>query len=175
MLNRGFTLVELMVSITIFSLIVGATAGIFISSSRTQRQALISREALDNLSYTLEYMSRSLRMANKDLDGGCLGVGYNYLSTHNGHGIKFLNYNNECQEFFLDTSDKRLKESKNGAAPLPLTSEGLTIKSCNFSLSGERQDDNLQPRVTIALGIEIEGFKTNIQTTVSQRNLDVQY
>jgi len=176
--NKSFTLIELLVSITIFSLIIGATAGIFISSLRAQRQALASREALDNLSYTLEYMSRSLRMAKKDLNGICIPNKLNYQETHDGQGIKFLNYNNDCQEFYLDGNRlkefKKLKESGDEIENY-LTSEKLKISHFNINPIGWNQNDNLQPRVTIALDVEAESFKTKIQTTVSQRNLNVQY
>ena len=71
----------------------------------------------------MEYISRALRMARKDRAGVCVSPpgpfststqrdigGYSY----SGLGIKFLRYDNVCQEFFLDESDARLKENKDG-------------------------------------------------------------
>jgi len=178
--GAGFTLIEMMVSAVIFLIIIGIASGLFISSLKAQRQALASREILDSLSYNLEYISRALRMAQKDLVGTCIPNKVNYQETPRGQGgIKFLNYDgSECQEFFLDT-DGILKEDKTSyAQSLPLTPEGITINSCKFELSGQSQDDYLQPRVTISLDVQCKkqaGVRMKIQTTVSQRNLDVIY
>jgi len=70
-------------------------------------------------------------------------------------------------------------ENKTGySEPLPLTSADLEIVSCNFKLSGQSQDDDLQPSVTISFEIQ-KGTqpesKIRLQTTISQRNLDIPY
>jgi len=62
-----------------------------------------------------------------------------------------------------------------------MTSSAFKINTLKFKLSGERQDDSLQPRVTIYSEIKGAGQKPEerpqikIQTTISQRNLDIQY
>jgi prepilin-type N-terminal cleavage/methylation domain-containing protein len=168
----GFTLVETLVAMAIFSMIVGAALGIFVTGVRSQRKVLASQQVLDQTSYVLEYMSRALRMAKKDLLGNCIAANSNYALT--GSGIKFKNYKNECQEFYLESG--QLKESKNGGSGIALTSSNLTVNYFGISSSGWLQTDNIQPSVTIFLdviGKEQAGIK--IQTAVSQRNLDVAY
>jgi len=60
-----------------------------------------------------------------------------------------------------------------------LTSDDLIISFLSFKLSGESQEDDLQPRLTMAFEIGKKGqpetSRTRIQTTISQRNLDVTY
>jgi len=191
-MKNGYTLIEVLVAVGIFTILIAAPTGFFVGSLRGQLKALSSQKLLDNTSYALEYISRSLRMAKKELsadpltacllEGGTSLYGRNYQITRGGNGLKFKNYKDECQEFFLDGSDSRLKESKNGATPIALTAEDLEIISLKFKLSGESQTDNDQPRVTLFL--EIKGGKgqmeelqplIKIQTTISQRNLDVPY
>lgn len=180
--EKGFTLIEILVAVAIFALVVGTTSGLFISGIRTQRNVLTSQIVLDNTSYAIEYMGRAIRMAKKQMPElpACLSQnGLNYEITGRG-GLKFLNYQKVCQEFFLDPVAKRLKESKGGSEQF-LTSDNLQILSFNFNLQGQLQTDNLQPRVTIfldAMGVQKElkpeeQAKIRIQTTVSQRNLDV--
>jgi len=184
-----------LVAVGIFTILIAAPTGFFVGSLRGQLKTLASQKLLDNTSYTLEYISRSLRMAKKELsadpltacllEGGTILYGHNYQITRGGNGLKFINYKNECQEFFLDENDHRLKESKNGAAPVALTAEDLEITSLTglkFKLSGESQADTDQPRVTLFLKIKgARGQKPElqpeikIQTTISQRNLDVPY
>jgi len=180
--NKGVTLIEMLVAVTMFGIIVGAISGLFISGIRSQRRVLSTQELLDQTSYVMEYMGRALRMAKKDLTGTCIPVKTNYQTNPpTDNWIKFIDYNGICTEFFLDTANKQLKKTAGGAT-LPLTSTKLQVNSFRISLSGAEQPptDYLQPRVTIfleVLGREAAGSrpKIQIQTSISQRNLDVQY
>lgn len=183
-MKKGFTLVEMLVVIGLFSLIGGSIVALFVSGISSQRKILATQELLDQTSYVLEFMGRALRMAKKDDVGGkvnCLsGDKVNYELTRGNQGIKFRNYKDECQEFYLE-GDRLMEARKKGdeaTTTLPLTSSALKVNSLKFHLSGAGQGDNLQPRVTIFL--EISGRGKNpptikIQTTISQRDLDVQY
>jgi len=175
-------LIEVLVAVSIFTILIAAPAGFFVGSLNAQQKALASQKLLDNTSYVLEYISRALRMAKKDDINGidCLsGNKTNYEITSLGQGIKFRNYNDKCQEFYLEGG--RLKESKDGIENY-LTPEDLEIISLKFKLSGSSQADSDQPRVTLFSKIRgARGKKPalqpeiKIQTTISQRNLDVPY
>jgi prepilin-type N-terminal cleavage/methylation domain-containing protein len=179
MKKNGFTLIELLVSIAILSLSIGAITGIFIAGIRQQRIALVNQELLDQTSFALELMSRALRMAGKELAApSCLSAdGLNYELTRGGSGIKFINVleGGDCQEFFFEAG--QLKYFKQATLQtLPLTSTKLAISSARFNVIGASQGDDIQPRVTLFLQVEgkISGVpKLKIQTTISQRNLDV--
>ncbi len=179
--EKGFTLIELLVAMTVFLVIIGAASGLFVSAIMAQRRTLTLQELLDQTSYVMEYMSRALRMAQKESNAGvCLSSrGLNYEKTRSGRGLKFINANGICQEFFWD-SNNQLKESKTGTEEY-LTSAGLEIIFFKIDLSGESQTDDIQPRVTVFLDIKGKVGKPEsrpeikIQTTVSQRNLDIQY
>ncbi len=192
--SKGFTLVELLVSISIFSLILSAMSGAFVSTIRAQRKSVAFQQLLEQTSYLEEYMSRAIRMARKDLLGDCLttaGAKQNFETNLDRDRIRFLNYRGFCQEFFLDTNTNQIKERKStdGTAiaaafqtSLPLTSSGLKVESFKVGPSDSwDQDDNEQPRVTLFLYIKGAGLKPeqqpeiNIQTTISQRNPDVRY
>jgi len=191
----GFTLIEMMAAMIIFSLIIGAISGVFISSLRSQKSALSSQRLLDQTSYALEYMSRALRMSSKqtaDIPACFSQSGLNYEITQiipGVSGLKFINHleEDDCQGFFLQ--DGQLKQRKKIGQPIgqifDLTSPSLQITSLNFGPSppddGWSQDDNIQPRVTIFLAVKGKGQKLEeqpaikIQTTISQRNLDIHY
>lgn len=189
--QKAYTLIEVLIAVAIFFTVIAGPTGLFVSSLKSQNRILSVREIIDNSSHVFEYMSRALRMARKELNCGpekdecaCLdndGYGSNYEITHGGRGIKFNNFQQPsvCQEFFWDTADNRLKESKNGAEPIALTSDDLEVVSFKFEKFGLEQDDNIQPRITIFLEItkkdQTEAPKIRIQTTISQRNLDVMY
>ena len=179
--HKGFTLVEMMVVILIFSIIVGAMAGLFVSVIQVQRNTLAAQLLLDQTSYAMEYASRSLRMAKKDTEATCLNVqndNYQYgLDINNDSNIWFLNHEGVCQSFKRD--DTSFEDCKENRIPscLDLFSSNFKVKTFSVSLMGENGFDNIQPRVTISLDIKREGLKfepeIKIQTTVSQRDLDI--
>lgn len=187
--NKGFTLIELLVAIGIFSIVIGMVSAIFILGIRQQKVAFASQTVLDQASFTLEYMSRALRMARKELSTpACLSQnGLNYEITPSGSGLKFINSleSSDCQEFFLESGQLkyRKKIGQSSEESLPLTSNKLEVVSLKFNLVGEFQGDadnpeNLQPKITIFLEIKGKGEleksqRIKIQATLSQRNLDV--
>ncbi len=179
--HRAFTLVELLVATAVFAIVIGIISGIFISGIQQQRRVLISQFLLDQTSFVLEYMSRALRMAAKDLTGSCIPAGSNYQLTYGGSGLKFKNHlrNDDCQEFFLQDGQLKYWKQSTGET-LPLTPNKLEITQLKFNLSGESQNDNLQPAVTIFLNIKgkditMGELTLKIQTTVSQRAIDISY
>ena len=198
--EKGVTLIELLAAVTIFVIVIVAVSGILVSGIRSQRRVLATQELLDQASYVMEYMGRTLRMAKKELNCTnpgdpstcaptnspfCLttnGYGYNYELIPNG--IRFIDYANNCTEFFLDVTTGQLKKS---LIQVPLTMDltspkpKMEVTSFKINLSGEAQPptDYLQPQITLfleILGKESMGQpKIQIQTSISQRTLDVQY
>ncbi|OGZ18128.1 MAG: hypothetical protein A2Z78_01370 [Candidatus Nealsonbacteria bacterium RBG_13_36_15] len=184
MRKNGYTLIEVLVALTIFTVVIAAPTGFFVSALKGQQKVLASQEVYDNISYTLEYISRALRMARKDLTGSCITENMNYVTTADGNGIKFKNYDGDCQEFYLDIEDNRLKETSDAkGVGIPLTARNIEVVS--FTIEGEgtwSQDDGFQPKITLLL--EIKGKRgalpelqpiMKIQTSVSQRQLDIGY
>lgn len=166
----GFTLTELLVTVAVFSLIVSAASGVFVQALKTQRWALATQELSDQTSFLIEYMSRAIRMAKKDITGICIDPKLNYKIVDNG--IEFLNYKGECQKFYLEGN--QLKEKRAGVIS-ELTSAHLKVSNFNINLLGQTQEDNLQPRVNFFLEIEgKEKSKIRLQTTISQRNPDIE-
>lgn len=183
--NKAFTLVELLVTIGVFSTVIGMVSGIFILGLRQQRLAFAGQAVLDQASFAVEYMGRVLRMAKKELAASptCLSQrGLNYEVTRSGSGIKFINHleGDDCQEFFLESTQLKYRKKIGlaGEETLFLTSDKLEISTFKFNLAGGSQSDNVQPKVTVFMEIkgkgDLEGSrKMKIQTAVSQRNLDV--
>jgi prepilin-type N-terminal cleavage/methylation domain-containing protein len=199
--QKGFTLIEMMVSVSILLIISGISVSIFVSVILGQRKILANQELYNQLSYALEYMSKSMRMAGKELsleEDSCLGVqGRSYLLTKpdtfgSGEylGIKFINQsdNNICQEFYLEKDNNDPSKPavimvvRGSEAPIALTSNKINVNSLRFIINGDpskhysSDDDGIQPRVTILLGanlLDSSNVSAKIQTTISQRNLNI--
>ncbi len=170
----GTTLIEILVAISIFSVVATAVTNLFASLIKYQNEILNKAYLLNTVSFANEYMAKALRMAQKDTTGSCITAGYNF-TTVSGSNVKFLNYNNECQEFFLESG--ALKVRKLGVSQA-LTPANINIENLMFVLSGESQNDNLQPKVSFVLKAKMVSNpqqNLRIQTTVSQRMLDIYY
>jgi len=173
-MKKGFTLIELLITITVFSLITVTSLQLFSSAFKEQRKTLARTYLLSEASYATEYISRALRMAKKDLDGVCISAKHNFTLPSQDHVI-FMNYNGECQEFFLENNLLKVKKFGVSQSLIP---SNLFVENLKFEILGESQDDTLQPRVTFVLLLkttEPELQELKLETTVSQRNLDVKY
>jgi prepilin-type N-terminal cleavage/methylation domain-containing protein len=185
--KKGFTLVEVLVSVLIFSVITGSAMQVFIAAVNSQKRILAQQEIIDQTSYAIEYMSRSIRMAKKDVEGVCIEPKLNYENPDgNVSSIVFLKLDQSeeayfCYRFFLQNDrlmvyKKNLTTSEETVIPLTSTSSIPSVNSLEFYISDYDQYDNLQPSVTIVWDVEGRDGATNqIQTTVSQRNLDLMY
>ncbi len=182
--NKGFTLIELLISVVLFVVITGISANVFLSGFQGQKRALAFQTITDQSSYFMEYASRALRMAQKELGTppACLSLfGYNYEITRSGQGVKFINSLGECQEFYLDASTKRLKENILGQGEQFLTAASAEVTIFKINSTDAGQDSKIQPRVSLYLVLQKKGEKAEsksvlrLQTTISQRNLNIQY
>jgi len=176
--EKAFTLVELLVVCGIFSTIVIVIVSIFVSLIQLQKNILLTKKALGEANYALEFMSRALRMAEKELtEGGeCIPLGENYQPIYGNQGVRFKNGNEggECQEFYLENG--QIKFKRPNKPPFALTSPAIEISQLQFFLQGESQTDQIQPLVTITFTVELGQFQPlKFQTSISQRNLDVVY
>ncbi len=60
--TKGFTLIEMMISVAIFTVVMIYGIGSLLSSNQSYRQTQNLRKAIDNLSFTIEDMARSMRV-----------------------------------------------------------------------------------------------------------------
>jgi len=182
-MKNGFTIIELLVSITIFAIVLTSVVSLFGSALRNQKQLMSQAEVLNSASYVSEYMARALRMAVKDMAGACIGAKNNFVNPNGVSTIRFLNYDSKCQEFGLSSGAIYVKKSTTASAvnlgPATAITAGtnrMTVEKLSFSISGNDQEDIFQPKVAFACEIKSNTKAVNsikIQTTVSQRNLDV--
>ncbi len=179
-MNKGFTLVELLVAITVFATVTSIAFGITASLIHKQERIMHMHTLMENSSYALEYIQRASRMAQKD-DGGCIVSGENYAHSNGDSTIQFLDYENLCHRFSLDSG--QIQEtistddtSGNLGSAVAFTSDKIDVTSLVFELNGESGVDSIQPRVTIEFEASSKYFpdvQINIQSTSSQRNLDL--
>ena len=154
-LEAGFTIIELMVAMSLFVIVIGIASGTFIRSLRTQRQTVALMAANDNASFTLERMVREIRTGSA-------------FSSGSGR-LAFTNYEDKPVEYLLVDG----VVTRNGR---PLTASNVLVTYLSFYLTGADVGDGLSTRVTVRMGVSgrgaLESFVTRLQTTVASRVLD---
>lgn len=182
--SKGLTLIEILVAVGIFSIIVGAISGSFISSINLQKRILAFQELFDTTSYIIEYMTRYLKMAKKNFEKDCLSSPTFYEYPIFGDWcVRFLDPFQNCTDFCLE--DKAIKTIyPRWGSQLPnnfnLTSTTtVEVDSLKFKIQTPLVSDpyivQLQPRLTFSFTIKSKGGEQTIkiQTTVSPRTFNV--
>lgn len=164
--RSGFTLIELIVAIGVFSTIVSIAVGGFVRALRTQRQIVGLLSANSNASLVIEQMAREIRTGFDFCRGGQVCVGTSELSFRNSAG-----------ERVTYRIDNGVLERGVNSVFAPLTASNVSIRHLVFDLSGQDSDDGFPPRITMVMGVSskelgVAGAVVNMQTTVSARALD---
>lgn len=182
---KSFTLIEVLVSIVIFTIAIAGLAVIFLSIVQTQTKILQTQYIMSQASYVVEYMGNALRLAIKDTAGACTGIvnrDYNPADQPSASStITFLNYDGKCRQFLLSGAVIQERVSTNGSsgslgAAIDLTSSKVIVESLAFLAKGDIAP--YQPKVTVMVKMEPVSTLANppqltIQTTLSQRQLNI--
>ncbi len=169
--EKGFTLMEVMVSVTIFTIIVTIGMGALITIFKTLQKTRADRQAIDSISFVMDTMTRRIR------------TGKEYVSSDAGGGIKFVDQDGVSVSFYkdLDSEGNSRIYMIDGAFgnqddPVDITPESFSVEGFDFDIIGTDPSDGIQPMVTINLkGVVKNGqqeSKLSVQTVVSQRLLD---
>ncbi len=188
--QKGVMLIEMLVSIAVFSVAVILATSIFKSVIEGQRSAIAAQNTQESMRYALEVMSKEIRMAQKSEDTCDVILTINatdevYNTDVNNEELYFKNKDGYCVAYYLDLDPNgvtRLKIDRwDGVNNISgyITPDEIDVSGLKFSVA-----DNLinsppgnknQPRVTIKMEVEmaegkaIHKQKMKIQTTVSAR------
>lgn len=175
-MQKGFTLLEIIVAATIFAIASSAISALFLVGVKGQRNALATQNVVENTRLALELMSRQIRMAQRDETGSCVGE---QKTTFNAGGaaLTFLDSLGRCVTY--QTAGNKIQMKQGSGAFLDLTSDDILVETLEFEVSGRLATDGVQPRVTMFLAAKASGTKPEdavkilLETTASVRNLDV--
>lgn len=192
-INNAFTLIEVLVSITIFSIMLISIIWIYIISTDITLKSDINRQLQENLKNVSNQIAEDIRKEGIDLHYDILDSwDCNYIFPVNGHYIEsnrlctkswnryYLAKENLSTWEFIRTSSKNCTEISDHCViakwlHLPLTNSYVSIKELKFYLS----NDNI-PKVTINIVAQpavkkwvkselIKETKIIFQTTISER------
>jgi prepilin-type N-terminal cleavage/methylation domain-containing protein len=175
--KKGFTLVEVMVVVSVFSVLFTITTGLFSFALKTQRNIRHHQEMISQLSYTADIIASQLRDAKitPPLEV-CVEGEDNYSeSTQGDEGIRFYSRDNLCVEIYRKDTVLLVGSPESGEA-IPLTPKPIFIEDFKVTIQNPGMNDSGQARVTFmikAKGPYPYEKEMTLVRTVSQRNLNI--
>ena len=169
--TRGYSLVELVVSVGLFSIIMMLASGAYFMMTSFSRDAQGSAIGVNNLAFALEKMTRAIRT------GGtydCAGLG----DCPSGAGtFSFIDV--EGAEVTYSLSSGAIQETVDGDTS-PLTDSSIEVTALTFYVTGTGSPpgDYAQPHVTISVSGTVstgpEKTKTfTVETGATMRGTDL--
>ncbi len=173
--NSGFTLIEMMVSIAIFSIIMTISMGALLNIIDINRKSQSVKTIMNNLSFALEDMARDIRFGTGySCTGSCdtLSLQFQGVRDTAPRNILYSKVGPDANECYM------VNKTADNGTPVALTAPEACITNLSFIVKGQGVGDTLQPRVLITLSGHAGSGKTQtdfkLQTTVSRRQLEVQ-
>jgi len=184
--EAGFTMIELLVAISVFSVIIAISSGIFVYSLRSNRTAVALISANNDASLTLDQMSRIIKKGDGDSfgtetiydDGNmsfkCLKFQYkgNYVTYRWNVFKKTLEWSSRLSGYAsCNSQDENIFSG--------IVSENLRVEYVGFRIDAGPDLKYIDyPKVTILLRIGTKGTQiseakvpfNNLQMTISPRN-----
>ena len=164
-MKKGFTVIELMVAMSMFLILIGVATGTFLETLKMQRIITQLAAANDNATQAVEQIGREIR------------TGYSFQQS-TADTLEFVNYKDETVLYKLESSDKvkcsqdtgpvgcLLRSNNGGNTWSAITAPEVRVKRFTPTVIGA---DTL-PRVTLIISIAgPRNIDVNLQTTVSTR------
>lgn len=174
---RGFTLIEMIVSVALFAIVVTAVAGAYINLINIDREARGTNDIVNNLSFALDSMSRAIRTGTNYQCGGPGGT--NCSSTPSSE-FTFVNSDGQTVTYLLSGGEigQCIGALCTPATATYFTDPRIIVTSLSFYVSGVGTSDALQPRVTFLIHATLKTSSADnvvftIQTTATERGIDI--
>lgn len=183
--SSAFTLIELMVATTIFTIIMLMGVGSLVVSSNAAKGAQKLRIAVDNVNFAIESMTRELRMGTNYYCGSSANLSVEEVADciSGGGVIAFTpqkldgdtSFSRITYRMKVDTkSIERCEYKDSTTSCADIVSDNVEIKTLRFFVKGSDINDNIQPsaRILVTASISIKEVVTSfsLQTIASQRS-----
>ena len=170
--RRGFTLVEMLVTVALFSILVSVAVGGFVRALRTERQISGMMSTESNASIALEEMTREMRTGYLFTPLSCSGT----QQPQTCAGIQFFNANGQQVTYARDASGMLTRTTTSSE---PLMGGNVSTTFLSFTVFGDVSGNDAThwpPRITIDLGVapsstNLPSSTVNLQTTISARGI----
>ena len=179
--RHGFSLIELLVSVALFTVVMTASIGTLLALINANQKAQSLKAVINNLEFSLDSMSRTIRTGRlyycTDSVPGTL-PGTDTLDCPDGaRGIVLTDDHGNRLAYRLGGATIERRDSNSGATWIALSAPEVVIEDMRFYVTGSALGDTAQPTATISIrghaGSKVSTDSSfNVETTVTQRVLD---
>jgi prepilin-type N-terminal cleavage/methylation domain-containing protein len=173
--HQGFTLVELIVALGLFAFVMSIAMGAYLIMIATNREAQAVTTNINNLSYTLESMTRNIRN------------GKNYTCSASNNSFTYIQFDQNNNEhnvtYSLDARGRiqqNIDKPGNDTANVPITDPLVMVTKLGFYCDGEARSisDTEQANVIMILSGTVSAGPTKqrtftIQSSATMRGVDL--
>lgn len=185
---RAFTLIELMVTIALFSIVMTIVGAAYINLINLEHQARATNDLSDNLSFAVDTMSRAMRTGTLYQCGNGGGNGAQDCVSGNSE-INFTDQNGNIITYIL-TNTNQVGECINlpgnscsSDRATAVTDPRITITNLMFYVTGSQSystsGDRRQPQIimdidgTVPVDPTHPAVNFSIQTSATERGIDI--
>jgi prepilin-type N-terminal cleavage/methylation domain-containing protein len=169
--QAGVTLLELVVAISIFTMLVLSVTQIFNLTLRVGGDVVASQKIQKEMRYIFEVLSKEIRMAKVDKDGACIDQDWLYQIFDNpNHRLEFLNKDDECVIYRFENNNFYITRD---SITERLNSSDIVIEDLEFERFGFTPLE--QPRILLRMTVynkNDSNKKVKLQTTISSRDYE---
>ncbi len=192
---KGFTLIEMLVSVAIFSIVMVMALGALLALSSADRKAETLKSGVDNLTFALDSMSRAIRTGQNYDCGNQTSTaptdcpsGSNYFTFLSSNGVQTYYQLDIAQDGTSLCGQTQLpygcieRKLTSGGTWIPITSPDLIVQNSGFLFHvvgavPSSGGNFVQPKVTITANTSIpvsavQNTKVFMQTSVTERIYD---
>lgn len=176
--SRGYTLLELIVSVGVFSVVMLAATGAYLTLIKLDKQARSVSDMSNNLSFAVDSMSRAIRTGTGYKCNNSLGSPNCAGASPPGTSFGFVDNESPTRAIVYQVVNNQIVATINGGTPIPLTDPRIRIDALEFRVRGVGIPDRIQPQVTFNIrGTMVTGPGTvttfSIQSGVTRRRLEL--
>lgn len=189
--NKGFTLIEMLVALSLFTIVMTIVVGSLLVLIDGNRQLQGEQSVMTNLSFAMDSMTREIRTGKNYYcaDNFVSQPTINNLDcTNSKKGISFVEAGGSITgatdgriAYYFDNLNKTLMRKVGNATAQSIVSNDISIEEAKFFVTGSdnfnQTGDVNQSTVTIIIKASETGAVGEkpyiLQTTITQRELDL--
>lgn len=190
--NSGFSLIEIVVVLAIFSTVLVAATSMFQSVIVSSRNNTASLGVVESLRYSLEIMAKEMRNSSYAIGEGTQDCTketpddnkyvYNLISAGSpridngpGQSLKFKNKYGQCVHYYLENNTVKAEKGDGKATTTSqFLPDNVLVENLQFYMVGT----STAPSVTMVMDVKTKekragDQKIKIQTTITTRNYEI--
>lgn len=175
--QHGFSLVELIVSMFLFSVVVSVVGVAFVNILNIQRRGVGAQKVQETALYMLELIAREIRVSRIEFQDAPDCSATNLTLIHPVNGSVYYYYDPDTNQVVRSARPTPSQPS----IPAQLNSSDVVVSRFNFCITGSDPADNQQVRIGIIAQLHNRGQTAsdtvffNIQTMVTSRDITTEY